>query len=52
MNGDVYDRLADALDRLPNGFPRTASGVEIRVLQKMFTADEAALACQSRISST
>lgn len=46
MNGDVYDRLADALDRLPNGFPRTASGVEIRVLQKMFTADEAALACQ------
>ena len=25
---DIYERLADALDPLPHGFPRTPSGVE------------------------
>jgi len=43
MNEDVYRRLADALDRLPNGFPRTKSGVEIRILTRIFTLEEAAL---------
>ena len=38
------ERLADALDRLANGFPRTTAGVEIRLLQKMFSAEEAAVA--------
>ncbi len=41
-----YEQLAAALDRLPNGFPRTASGVELRVLQKIFAPQEAALAAQ------
>jgi len=41
-----YDRLADALDRLPNGFPRTATGVEIRILEKIFSPQEASLASQ------
>ncbi|MBN2388033.1 MAG: 4Fe-4S binding protein [Anaerolineales bacterium] len=45
MTDDVYTRLAIALDRLPNGYPRTASGVEIRILQKIFSPEEAALAC-------
>ncbi len=44
MNADIFEQLAQALDRLPNGFPRTASGVEIRILKKIFTPDEAALA--------
>lgn len=39
-----YDRLADALDALPCGFPRMPSGVEIRLLKKAFTAEEAELA--------
>lgn len=42
----VYDRLAEALDRLPNGFPRTSSGVEIRILKKIFSPEEASLASQ------
>jgi NAD-dependent dihydropyrimidine dehydrogenase PreA subunit len=43
MNDDTYNRLADALDRLPNGFSRTKSNVEIRILQKIFTPEEAEL---------
>jgi len=41
---DAYERLADALDRLANGFPRTTSGVEIHLLQKMCSREEAAVA--------
>ncbi len=46
MQTDIYERLADALDRLPNGFPRTASGIELRVLNKIFSVEEATLAGQ------
>lgn len=46
MSDESYDQLADALDKLPNGFPRTPSGVEIRIIKKAFTAEEAALAGQ------
>ncbi len=45
-NQSVYEQLAQALDRLPNGFPRTASGVEIRILKKIISPEEAALAGQ------
>lgn len=40
----IYEELADALNSLPNGFPRTPSNVEIPMLQKIFTPAEAALA--------
>jgi len=40
----VYEELADALNALPNGFPRTPSNVEIPMLQKIFTPAEASLA--------
>ena len=30
MDEAIYRRLAGVLDRLPNGFPATDSGVEIR----------------------
>jgi hypothetical protein len=46
MVSDVYEQLADALDRLPNGFPRTASKVEIAILKKIFSPEQASLACQ------
>jgi electron transport complex protein RnfB len=41
---DSYERLAAALDRLANGFPRTESGVELKLLRKMVSPEEAALA--------
>jgi electron transport complex protein RnfB len=44
MTDENYERLADALDRLPNGFPRTPGGVEIRILKKIFSPEQAALA--------
>jgi electron transport complex protein RnfB len=44
MKDEVFEKLADALNRLPNGFPRTASNVEIQILKKIFTDEEAALA--------
>jgi len=44
ISDQVYEQLADALDRLPNGFPRTTTGVEIRILKKIFSPEEANLA--------
>jgi ferredoxin len=46
LNDLIYERLAEALDKLPNGFPRTSSNVEIRLLKKIFSREEASLACQ------
>lgn len=44
MSDEPYRLLAEALDRLPNGYPKTDSGVEIQILKKICTAQEAALA--------
>jgi electron transport complex protein RnfB len=44
MPDEVYSALADALDRLPNGFPRTESNVEIRLLKKIINESDAAIA--------
>ncbi len=46
----VYYKLAEILDTLPNGFPKTESGVEIKLLIKVFTPDEAELFCDLRLS--
>ena len=43
---DVYRRLAAKLDRLPHGFPRTESGVELRILAKVFSPEDAAMALE------
>jgi len=43
---DIYERLANALDALPHGFARTASGVEIRLIKKAFSGEEVWLAGQ------
>jgi len=43
---EVYDQLAEALNQLPNGFPRTRSNVEIRILKKIFSPEEATIAGQ------
>jgi len=38
---DIYKRLADYLNHLPAGFPATDSGVELRILKRLFTPYEA-----------
>jgi electron transport complex protein RnfB len=43
MSTDVYRRLARFLDDLPGGFPTTESGVELRILERLFSPDEAEL---------
>lgn len=42
--GDVYQELREHLDSFPGGFPPTESGVEIRILKRLFSSDEAELA--------
>jgi ferredoxin len=44
MTDDTYERMAAALDRLPNGFPRTESGVELLILERICSTQEAGLA--------
>ena len=44
MEMEVYENLAQHLDKLPGGFPPSDSGVELRLLKRLFTPDEAKLA--------
>jgi electron transport complex protein RnfB len=44
MSADIYRQLAHHLDNLPGGFPSTESGVELRILRRLFTPEEAELA--------
>jgi Na+-translocating ferredoxin:NAD+ oxidoreductase RNF subunit RnfB len=50
MQEDVYKKLAKRLDETPNGFPSADSGIELKLLAKIFTPDEAALASEMRLS--
>ncbi|UCD56768.1 MAG: 4Fe-4S binding protein [Candidatus Hydrogenedentota bacterium] len=45
---DVYKRLAKKLDDLPNGYPATESGVELTILEKIFTPEEAEMTLKMR----
>ena len=49
MHDDVYRRLALVLDELPNKFPATESGIELSLLAKLFTEEEASLACVMKL---
>lgn len=49
MNDEPYRRLAAVLDTLPNGFPATKTGIEIRILEKIFTPEEADLFCDLKL---
>jgi Na+-translocating ferredoxin:NAD+ oxidoreductase subunit B len=48
---DVYKRLATKLDQLPNGFPATESGVELKILRKIFAPEEAEMALKLKTIS-
>ena len=41
-----YHLLAERLDSLPNGYPFTPDGMELRLLEKLFTFEEALLTSQ------
>ncbi len=46
----MYRRLQRHLDAMPVGFPATASGIELRILRRLFTPGEAELAlCLSAV---
>ena len=51
MQDDTYRRLARVLDALPNKFPATISGVEFKLLAKLFTEEEAGLACVMQLAA-
>lgn len=38
---DIYNQLAAFLDNLPAGYPETESGVELKILKRLFTPEEA-----------
>jgi electron transport complex protein RnfB len=40
---EVYKKLAVHLDNTPGGYPETESGVELRILKRLFTPEEAQL---------
>lgn len=46
---NVYQRLAAKLNALPQGFPATAAGVELKILRLIFSEQEAELALQMTV---
>ena len=50
MSEDVYKKLAKVLDTLPNGFPESDNGVEIKILKLIFTPKDAEVFCDMRLS--
>ena len=46
----AYRPLANRLNELPNGFPSSPDGAELRLLAYLFTPEEADLAAQLRLT--
>jgi hypothetical protein len=49
---DIYRQLQEHLDKLPIGFPKTESGVEIKILKHLFNAFEVKLALCLSLGNT
>ena len=47
---DVYKQLAKRLDQLPHGYPATEIDVELKILRKIFTPEEAEMALKLKYS--
>ena len=43
MTNDIYRRLQQRLDRYSIGFPATESGIELKILKKLFSPEDAAM---------
>ena len=41
MSDDAYIKLRGFLNNFPVGFPETESGVEMKILKRLFTKEEA-----------
>ena len=50
MSEQIYKQLARRLDSLPNGFPATEDGAELRILKKLVTPQEAELTTHLRLT--
>ena len=50
MKENVYKKLAERLDALPNGYPPAEDGAELRILEKLYTHEEADLASLLRLT--
>lgn len=50
MHTHMYKKLAERLNTLPNAFPATDSGVELKLLAKIFSSQEASLASVMRMA--
>lgn len=50
MDLTPYKALAQRLDSLPSGYPPTEDGAELRLLQKLFTPEEAELGAKLRLT--
>lgn len=50
MENSAYQRLAQRLDELPNGFPPAPDGAELRLLASIYTPEEAELAASLRLT--
>ena len=44
MSDEPYLKLREFLDRFPIGYPKTSSGIEIKILKRLFTEEEAKIA--------
>ncbi len=44
-----YEKLARLLNQIPNGFPHTKDGIHLRVLEWIFTPEEAEIACKMKL---
>jgi Na+-translocating ferredoxin:NAD+ oxidoreductase subunit B len=38
---EIYEKLRERLDMFPQGFPKTKSGVELKILKELFSPEEA-----------
>jgi electron transport complex protein RnfB len=50
MSDQVYRKLALKLDSIPPGFPATESGVELQLLARLYTREEAKLVTAMRLT--
>jgi len=50
MRDEIYYKLRDILDTIPNGFPETADGTEIKILKKIFSEEEAEITTRLKLT--
>jgi len=50
MDEATYLKLAKVLDTLPSGFPPTDSGIEIKILKRIFREEDVDLFCDLKLS--